>query len=144
MPDVEARLRLLEDERAITRTLYAYGHGIDYGDEALFLECWAEHAVLRWPGRAPIEGRTAISDAFRAHTHAPEAFHKHVLVEPRIDVHGDRATVDSYYVRLDAAPDRRPLVRSFGRYRDVLVRSNDERWRFVERVAENEARLPLG
>ena len=33
-----ARVQRLEDEREILRTLYAYAHSIDYGDEALFPE----------------------------------------------------------------------------------------------------------
>ena len=31
---IEARLRRLEDEQDILKTLYAYGHSIDYGLEA--------------------------------------------------------------------------------------------------------------
>jgi ketosteroid isomerase-like protein len=138
---LEARLRLLEDERAILRTLYAYGHAIDYGYEDEFAECWTEDAVLHWPWREPLTGRAAILEAFRAHTHAPERFHKHLLVEPRVRVEGDRATVESMYARLDAYEDG-PKLRSFGRYLDVLVRCPDGRWRFEERRAENEAKLP--
>jgi ketosteroid isomerase-like protein len=138
---LEARLRLLEDERAILRTLYAYGHAIDYGYEDEFADCWTEDAVLYWPWREPLAGRAAILEAFRAHTHAPERFHKHLLVEPRVRVEGDRATVESMYARLDAYEDG-PKLRSFGRYLDVLVRCPDGRWRFEERRAENEAKLP--
>ncbi|HEY4098624.1 MAG TPA: nuclear transport factor 2 family protein [Baekduia sp.] len=138
---IEARLRVLEDEREILATLSAYGHAIDYGDERAFLDCWSETAVLRWPWRAPIEGRAAIAAAFRAHTHAPEAYHKHMLMEPRITVAGDAATADSYYARMDRDDEGRPVLRSFGRYRDRLGRGPDGRWRFVERIAENEAHI---
>jgi ketosteroid isomerase-like protein len=142
MPSVEERLQRLEDERGILSTLYTYGHAVDYGYEDQWVDCWTEDAVLHWPTRpGPLEGREAIRDAFRAHTHAPDKFHKHFLVEPRIRLDGDRATVESYYARLDQYEDG-PKVRSFGRYRDVLVRCDDGRWRFKERRAENESRLP--
>jgi ketosteroid isomerase-like protein len=142
MPTVDERLQRLEDERAILSTLYTYGHAVDYGYEDEWVDCWTEDAVLHWPTRpGPLEGREAIAGAFREHTHAPEKFHKHFLVEPRIRLDGDRATVESYYARLDQYEDG-PKVRSFGRYRDVLVRCDDGRWRFEERRAENESRLP--
>jgi ketosteroid isomerase-like protein len=134
-----ARVQLLEDERAILHTLYTYGHGIDYNLEREFLDCWTDDAVLQWPDRPPLVGRDAIAAAFRAHTHAPEVFHKHLLVEPRIEIDGDRARVDCYFVRLDDYEEG-PEIRSFGRYRDVLVRCPDGRWRFSERRAEREAR----
>ena len=45
-------------------------------------------------------------------------------VEPRVRLDGDRATVESYFARLNDSPDG-PVVRSFGRYFDVLVRDAD-------------------
>jgi ketosteroid isomerase-like protein len=136
---LEDRLGRLEDEQAILRTLSTYGHGLDYNLEAEFLDCWTEDAVLIWPDRPPIVGREAIATAFRAHTHAPAVFHKHVIVEPRIEIAGDRATSECYFARLDDYEDG-PEIRSFGRYRDVLQRGGDGRWRFQERRTEREAR----
>lgn len=137
--ELARRVRALEDERGILRTLYAYGHSIDYGDEAMFLDCWTHDAVLQWPSREPIEGRDALAAAFRAHTHAPDAYHKHFMVEPRIEVSGDEASAQSLYSRLDRDDDGEPYVRSFGRYVDRLARCPDGRWRFTFRRAENEA-----
>jgi ketosteroid isomerase-like protein len=139
IPSLEARLAVLEDERAILHTLYSYGHGIDYDLEDEFLDCWTADAVLHWPDREPIAGHGALTEAFRAHTHAPRVFHKHLIIEPRIEIDGDRATVDCYFARLDDYADG-PEIRSFGRYRDVLVRCPDGRWRFTERRTEREAR----
>jgi ketosteroid isomerase-like protein len=136
---LEDRVRALEDERAILHTLYTYGHGIDYGLEQQFLDCWTNDAVLVWPERAPIVGHAALAAAFRAHTHAPDVFHKHFMAEPRIEISGDRASVDCYFARVDDYDDG-PQIRSFGRYRDVLVRCPDGRWRFQERITEREAR----
>jgi ketosteroid isomerase-like protein len=135
---LEERVRLLEDERAIVRTLTTYGHGLDYDLEAEFVDCWTEDAVLHWPGLEPIVGRAAIAETFRRHTHAPAYFHKHVMVEPLITIDGDTALVDSMFSRFDAYDDG-PGLRSFGRYRDRLVRCPDGRWRFQERHAESES-----
>jgi ketosteroid isomerase-like protein len=144
----ESRLRLLEDERDVLRTLYAYGSAIDYGLEGEFADCWTEDAVLVW-GKTPhrelpqfpvrrFEGRGAIVEAFRAHTHAPELFHKHLLYQPRIRIEGDQAFVESGFGRLDESPEG-PVIRSFGRYLDELARCEDGRWRFVRREAEVES-----
>lgn len=138
--DVENRLRALEDERAILDTLYAYGHSLDYGVRDEWIDCWTPDAVLRWP-HATFEGREAIAGAFDAHSHAPEAFHKHFLVEPRVRIDGDTAVAESYFTRLNDSPSG-PVVRSFGRYLDVLVRCDDGRWRLSERRLERESLIP--
>jgi ketosteroid isomerase-like protein len=123
--------------------LYSYGHAIDYGREEEFLDCWTETAVLVWaptPERdvgfveRRLEGRDAIAEAFRGHTHAPAMFHKHLLFQPQIRVDGDRAVVESGFARVDESSGG-PVLRSFGRYRDELVRCEDGRWRFVQREA---------
>lgn len=138
MPTLEERLGQLEDERAILQTLYRYGHSLDDGREDMFLDCWTPDATLVWPDRAPIQGLAALRAAFRAHTHAPLAWHKHLVFLPQVVLEGDRATVDSMFARLDRYPTG-PAVRSFGRYRDVLLRCADGRWRIHGRVAEREA-----
>lgn len=140
MATLEDRIRLLEDERAILQTLYTYGHSIDYGFEDEFLDCWTEDAVLYWPTKE-MHGHDELREAFRAHTHAPSTYHKHVMVEPRIRIEGDRATVESMFARLDPYPEG-PQIFSFGRYVDILMRCSDGRWRFIERRAQSEAARP--
>jgi hypothetical protein len=83
---IEDRLRLLdervgklEDEREILHTMYTYGHAIDYGFESEFMNCWTENADLYW-GVAEYHGHQELRDVFRAHTHAPQAYHKHFLM----------------------------------------------------------------
>jgi ketosteroid isomerase-like protein len=136
---LEDRLQLLEDERAIVNVLHVYGYGYDYGLEDEFRDCWTDDAVLSYSSRPPLVGRDAIMEFFRAHTHAPLAFHKHLVVEPRIQVSGASASAQSYYARLDPYEDG-PQIQAFGRYLDVLVKCSDGAWRFRERQAENEAR----
>jgi uncharacterized protein (TIGR02246 family) len=137
----EQRLRALEDERDILRVLHTYGHALDYGVEDAFVDCWTEDAVLHWPGPAPIGGREAIRAAFRAHTHAPEHYHKHIVVDPLVAVDGDRATVHSMFMRLDTI-EGKPQIRAFGRYRDTLRREADGKWRLCERIPDIEGRHP--
>jgi ketosteroid isomerase-like protein len=141
------RLARLEDEAAIRETMYVYGDAIDYGHEQEFLDCWTEDAVLVWaptPERdvdfiaRRLVGRAAIKEAFRAHTHAPVMFHKHLLFQPQIRLDGDRATVHSGFARLDEGSSG-PTVRSFGRYSDTMVRCEDGRWRFSLRDASVES-----
>ena len=137
MANIDERLALLEDEDRILQTLYIYGHSLDYDLEEDFMNCWTPDAVLDWPDRPPIRGHAALRLAFRAHTHAPAAWHKHMVFEPLIRIEAGRATVQSMFARLDRYPAA-PAVRSFGRYRDTLLRGDDGCWRFVERIAERE------
>ena len=139
--DAEARLRRLEDRSAILRTLYDYGHTLDYGDEDGFLDCWTPEASLGWSMfPEPLVGHAQIRAGFRRHTHAPDAWHKHLLAEPQIRVDGDTATVHSMFLRLDPYPaSGGPEIYAFGRYIDTLVRCADGRWRFTRRVVQKEA-----
>ncbi|MCU1476330.1 MAG: hypothetical protein JWQ64_1023 [Subtercola sp.] len=139
--ELERRLRALEDERAILSTLYRYGHSLDYGDEESWMDLWTPTARLYWPQTDFISGTEMFATVFRAHTHAPETYHKHFLIEPLISIDGDRATAQSMYTRLDNY-EGIPKMRSFGRYLDVLVRCPDGRWRFDERVAQIEVLRP--
>jgi hypothetical protein len=148
MSTIEVRLARLEDERAILELLHTYGRAIDDGLEADFSACWTEDATLVWnvtqhrpqPRFHPrrFDGRAAILEAFRGHTHAPEVFHKHILYAPLIRIEGDRGTVRSTFERHDEGVDG-PLIRSFGRYHDEVQRCPDGRWRFTRRDAEIES-----
>jgi hypothetical protein len=97
---VEARLRALEDERAILETLYRHGHSIDYGPDADFVDCFVADGVwdvqmrrsasgLHCRGHAEIRA----SLATQASARAPALFVKHIVVAPLIVVTGDRAAV---------------------------------------------------
>lgn len=141
MATLEHRLHLLEDRRDILRTLHAYGHCLDYGDEAGFMDCWTADAALGWSMYPePLRGHARIREGFHRHTHAPDAWHKHMLAEPQVTLQGDSARVRSMFLRLDPYPDAGgPEIYAFGRYIDTLVRCADGRWRFAERIVEKEA-----
>ena len=144
--DASVELDLLVAERAVLRTLYRYGHSIDYGLEEDWLDCFVpdgafdvRYRVGAKPSRR-FEGRDDLAAFIAAHSRAPDFWHKHLLFEPLVTVDGDRASVRSYFARLDASDDGgAPFVRAFGRYLDELVRGSDGEWRFAERIAEVEA-----
>ena len=140
MSSLEERVQRLEDERAIIDRLYAYCTSLDYGHRDEWVDCWTEDGVLAWPHET-FTGREEIGRAFDGHSHAPEAFHKHVIVDPRVRLNGDEATAQSYFMRLNDSPEG-PVVRSFGRYLDVLVRCDDGTWRIRERRLERESLIP--
>ena len=141
------RLQTLEAERDVLTTLYRYGHALDYGAEADWVDCFATaaHYEIRECGTGATDsvrsydGPEELAAFAASHTRAPERFHKHLVVDPVIAVDGDRATAVSYFIRLDDV-DGEPVVYAFGRYRDELVRCADGRWRFAVRIAEVESR----
>jgi hypothetical protein len=153
MSTIEERLTVLEDERSIIGTLTDYAHGIDYGDEQLFIDCFTETAELSYEFEVAsvrgdvgipdmtFAGRDSLVEFFRNHTHAPALYHKHFLVEPRVRLKGDRATVASYYARIDESATG-PVMSSFGRYIDEFVRCPDGRWRMESRRGQAEHRVP--
>jgi ketosteroid isomerase-like protein len=148
---LEERLATLEAERAVLDTLYAYGDALDHGREDEWADCWTADAVLTYDFSVSnarsstdrddlrFDGRAAICRFYARHTHAPERYHQHLLVAPRIAVDGERATVRSTFARLDERREG-PLLSSFGRYTDVLRREPDGRWRFASRHADVESR----
>lgn len=140
--ELAARVAQLEDERAVLETLYRYAHAIDYGDFDAWADCFAEDAVfdVRFGGdaRYVVTGRADLREFVGRHTHAPDAWHKHLLIEPLVSVAGDTATATSYLAVVQDG-DGVPVLRLFGRYRDRLARGADGRWRFTERLAEVES-----
>lgn len=144
LEDLARRLALLEEERAILRTLHTYGQSIDYGDEEAWVDCFTEDGVFDVRSRHPhqlkrlISGRDELRAFISRHTRAPELWHKHLLVEPLITLEGDTATCSSYLAVVMEHEDV-PVLRVFGRYRDRLVKDADGRWRFRERIAEIES-----
>ena len=102
-PTVTERLERLEAEGAILRTLYAYGHAIDYGDEEAWVDCFTEDGVfdVRTPRPERFNARLAGRDELRRfvanHSRAPERWHKHLVIEPVVHVDRETATCESYF-----------------------------------------------
>lgn len=135
---LEQRVAALEADREIRRTLYGYGHAVDYGWANLYADCFIPDATLYWPQPGLMRGLADIMAAFRRHTHAPAMYHKHFLAEPLMIVADGRARVQSMFARLDGT-DAGPGLCAFGRYTDDLVRCPDGRWRFASRHADIES-----
>ena len=140
-----ARLEHLETERAIVDTLFAYGSSLDYGDRDRFLECFtpdAEYVVdMRSDADAgfTFRGHDELGGYFAGHSHAPDAWHKHVTTNPSVTIDGDRASVVSYFLRVDAGAEPGPaFVLASGRYLDDFVRGDDGVWRIRARRCEVE------
>src|SRR5437899_956515 len=97
---LEARLQVLEDERAILQTLHQYGHAMDYGPDADFVDCFTPDGVWDVRMRRSATGfqvrgaaELEVSLAAQTEVRAPALFAKHIVVDPRITVAGDEATV---------------------------------------------------
>jgi hypothetical protein len=139
------RVRRLEDEREILRVLSAYGSAVDYGDAERFVACFTADGVLELsrPKSDQVAVRAAGPEELAAfahsHSRAPQQWHKHLVLETDLEIDGEEARATSYYVLLQDH-ERVPVVRSFGRYVDRLVRT-DERWAIARRRAEVEAAL---
>ncbi|MBX9459713.1 MAG: nuclear transport factor 2 family protein [Rhizobium sp.] len=149
-PSMEQRLERLEAERDILDTLYAYGHCLDAGDEAGWVDCFT--AAGRWtssspdPGRAPVDiaGHERLSAFVANHSRRPERFHVHIVVSPRITLGEGLRTAEatSYMFTMMRHDGIAPVLRVFGRYVDQLERGDDGRWRFAWRHAEIDAATP--
>ncbi|HEY4887376.1 MAG TPA: nuclear transport factor 2 family protein [Candidatus Dormibacteraeota bacterium] len=155
-PDLHAlltRLEQLESEREIVRTINQFGHTIDYGLEAEWLDCFLPDGELdviygdRPPSRMALGTRHARGVLHRGteqlaawiagHTRPPVRIHKHLYIEPRIKLEGETATSITYMTRVDVIGGQ-PEVYAFGRYHDEWSRCDDGRWRIKRRRIEIE------
>lgn len=155
--DLEKRVRVLEDERGILATLCAYGHTIDYGEKEAWLDLFTEDAVYHVTMRGKtlpavivpqpeggLKGKKILSEYIHKHTNAPNAYHKHMMVEPRITLESDTtASAVSYFERLDETKEGAAYTLVFGRYVDKLVKGPDGKWRFKVRRIEMENSRPV-
>lgn len=147
------RLRVFQEEQSILHTLYRYGHSIDYGLDAEWLDCFTEDGVFELRSRDGLlltdmkhplgryQGRDALTQFIGRSAKPPAKYRKHLLIEPRISIQGNRATAVSYYASLHEERGA-PFLRAFGRYLDQFVKCPDGKWRFQERVDELEAWMP--
>lgn len=141
-----ARLQAIEDRCAILDTLMRYGNALDYGDVERLVDCFTEDAVRetwrpdgtcnRW------EGAAGTREFAMTHSHAPDKYHKHLVLNAIVGLHGDTAEVDSYMFRFDAGRGEKSYVWGFGRYVDRMRRDADGRWRIQKRVTHIEDDWP--
>jgi hypothetical protein len=148
LEELESRIKALEAERGILQTMHKYGHTWDYGPVEERLDCFTDDAVVnlirkhagvgdeeevRYSGRDEL-----LAKWIGPHIMAPQAYFKHVMVEPRITlISDDEARVQSMFCVLYNR-DGVPYVSNYGRYFDHLRKCGDGVWRFKEKVAEVE------
>jgi hypothetical protein len=122
--------------------MHRYSQLVDYGDQRGWVDLFTPdgHFEVRYLPRPELSlsltGRDALERFIESHGRHDGAFRKHIVMDPEIVVDGDLATSSTYLVVIDAGPS--PLARAVGRYLDTVVRCEDGRWRFAERVCEVE------
>jgi len=138
-----ARLRILEDERAILEILHRYGHAMDYGPDREFVSCFTVDGVWEVRMRLSKAGFTcrgqdeiAASLAAQMSVRVPALYAKHIVMDPRMILDGDRASVVSYFLRVEPTNDGPTRIVASGRYLDQMERADDGCWRFRHRIAE--------
>ena len=143
---LKARLQTLEDRAAILVTLQEYGHALDYGNVELLVNCFTADAVREtWRPDGTVnrwEGAAGTREFAMTHSHAPDKYHKHLVLNSVVELHGDTADVASYMFRFDASDGEKSYVWGFGRYLDKMRRDPDGRWRILRRVTYIEDQWP--
>jgi 3-phenylpropionate/cinnamic acid dioxygenase small subunit len=143
-------VRLLLEERSILRLLHGYAHAMDQGRESEWVDTFTPDAifdVVEVVGDQRVhreEGRGDLA-AYVAGYPKPPQFRKHIVTDPIIEVDGDDARVEAYWLLLQRDDtDGMPVLAAFGHYHDRLVKA-DGRWRIAERFAEVQASTtPVG
>src|SRR5262249_25475262 len=114
------------------------------GDRELFLSCFtpdADYQVekrLAPDGNFGFHGHAGLTQFFDGHTHAPDAYHKDITVNPDVRCDGDTAHATSYFMRVDSRGSGPAIVLASGRYVDELVRGVDGSWRIRSRRCQVE------
>ena len=143
--ELASRLEALEDERSILQTLHRYCHTIELGLEREWVDCFTEDGafVMHWRDQQGVRsvGRAELAAFIAHHSRAPGRYHKHLYAVPIITLEGSTATATGYVVRIDD-DEGTPVVWSFGRYHDKMVKGADGAWRIKERRLELDALHP--
>ena len=130
----EERVLVLEDIEAIKALKASYCFLTDDGEVDRLAELFTADAV--WDGGVigRFEGRAAIREFF---VDLPKliSFALHLVMNPRIEVHGDRATGQWYLVEPNTTAGREMAVWGAGRYDEEYVRV-DGQWKFQRVVLE--------
>ena len=127
--DLERRIQVLEDIEAIKKLKHSYCAFCDdqYDADAL-ADLFVEDAVWDGKERGRNEGREAIRSFFK---NAPQRlpFAIHMVLNPIIEVNGDRATGVWYLFQPCTYADGDLAVWGSARYDEEYVRVNGE-WKF--------------
>jgi len=125
----------LLDHAQITECLHRYARGADRHDAELLRSAYHEDAV---DDHGSFIGTRDEFVDWALRFHADHVRHQHHLSNITIDLDGDVAHVETYYVAvLQFHDEREPLKLHGGRYVDRFER-RDGRWAIAARVSLNE------
>jgi hypothetical protein len=132
--DADDRLQRLLDKDDIVACLYRYARGVDRADRALMRSAYHadgfdDHGVMRGTADAFVDW--ALDFHGRQQTR-----HQHIITNISIDLDGDRAHVESYYIFWGENVSGPPTL-AFGRYVDRFERRAGL-WAIAYRVCVNE------
>lgn len=136
-PSLEQRLQRVEDELAIRRVIVDYAATQDARDYTAYAALFAKEG--EWiNGRTVHKGRAAIHKMLvDLYGNPPPGFVNgdsyHLVSNPQIDLHGDRATVRSRHLLVLRGKDGSPTPSLAGRYEDEFIRE-DGQWKILRRV----------
>ena len=142
LQDMQRRVLLLEDERDIGEVFSRYSHTIDYGRQQEWAECFTPDGVFDvfTVAGKPVHKENGRDELFRylgTKKLPPRRYDKHVLAAPLIEVEGETATAQSYFIMFSSNDGSAPFIGVYGRYKDTLVKEGG-RWYLKERLAEVE------
>lgn len=114
----------LADQAAIKELKYEYCYATDALDVDRMLETFVSDGLLDVPIHEPIEGHEGIREYFEWFAEQEYETRAHNVFNPIIDVEGDAATGEWYYVVAYALPGG-DLEFGHGHYDDEYVRTDD-------------------
>jgi uncharacterized protein (TIGR02246 family) len=135
-PDLEKRIRQLEDVQAIERLFQDYRKALDGREPAAYARLYTEDGIYSTRGGRFAQGRDAIEALVvglvgtEIARESGEDFH--VYANPVIAVEGDRATCELTWAFVQRGDDGLPQITKLGRYDAVVVRVDGE-WKFERR-----------
>lgn len=106
--DLDARLRLIEDELAVRRVILRYGPSADAGLASAAASLWCEDGTYDWDaGGTPYAGRGAVEAMLSSESHLGliGAGGAHFAGPPLIELDGDQATALTYSLIMRREPD---------------------------------------
>lgn len=133
LAELEARLRRLEDEQAVTRLILSYGPLVDSGSAAEVASLWEEDGVydvdeLLMTGRREISAMVSS----RAHQNWIHGGCAHVVGPPHVTVTGDEATAVGYTLMIVNTPDGFTVRRATANH--WRLRRSPDGWRVTDRT----------
>jgi hypothetical protein len=137
--ELERQVRGLLDRHEITECLFRYTRGLDRLDKELWLSAYHEGA---FDNRAPVATTPPeFAEAYWKRDHEGR-ISQHFLTNIRIDLDGDMAHSESYFLAIIRRVGSDAVTYSQGRYVDRLER-RDGRWGIVIRSLIRESRIEV-